>query len=125
MCNNCRCNNCKSFITTNAVTISGDNLVLNIPNNNYPNNVELCMVITQNIPAGSDSLPVLIQIGEGGPTYPFRTPSGHDIYADQLTTRRVYQMRVAADSGTFVYNGRYCLPVSAAIIPGSLPVAVT
>lgn len=122
-CMNSRCNNCKSFVTSNAITISGESLVVNIPTNNYPNNAEICLVLTQALPAGSDSLPVLIQIGEGGPTYPLRTMAGHNVYADQLTTRRIYNLRVAADSGTFVYNGRCSLPCSSAVVPGSLPVA--
>lgn len=119
-----KCNSCRNFVTTGAVTISGTTLVLQIPSNNYLNNQEVCICVAQPIPAGTtSSLNVVIQIGTDTTNlYPLRTKCGHNIYADQIKTRTLYCTRVATDSTTFVYNGRCPLPCTSAIMTGSLPV---
>ena len=119
-----KCNRCRNFVTTGAVTISGTTLVLQIPSNNYLNNQEVCICVAQPIPAGTtSSLNVVIQIGTDTTNlYPLRTKCGHNIYADQIKTRTLYCTRVATDSTTFVYNGRCPLPCTSAIMTGSLPV---
>lgn len=117
------CNRCSNFITTTSVTVSGTNLVLQIPSNNYSNDGEVCICVAQALPSGvSSSLSVVVQIGTATTLYPLRTKCGHNVYGDQIRTRTLYCTRVAADTATFVFNGRCRLPCTTAVIPGSLPI---
>lgn len=119
---NSNCNRCKNFVISTAVTLSGTNLVVTIPQNNYANDGEVCIAIAQPIPTGvSATNPVVIQIGTSSTQYPLITKCGHDVYADQVCTRKIYCTRVAADNGFFVYNGRCNLPCTDHIFPAALP----
>lgn len=121
-CINSNCNKCNHFVATLSTSISGGNLVLQIPANNYINNTEVCIAIAQAIPDGTTAaMPVVVQIGTDGTLYPLRTKCGHNIYADQVRSRRIYCTRVATDTASFIYNGRCNLPCTANIMPGSIP----
>lgn len=122
-CVNSRCNRCRNFVATTAVTVSGTNLVLQIPSNNYSNDSEVCICVAQPLPTGvTPKLTVVVQIGTAATLYSLRTKCGHNVYGDQIRTRTLYCTRVAADSATFVFNGRCALPCTDAVIPGSLPI---
>lgn len=117
-----KCNTCKRFVLSTAVTLSGTNLVITIPQNNYANNSEVCIAIAQPIPVGASAAnPVVIQIGAGKEQYPLITKCGHDVYADQVCTRKIYCTRVATDNSQFVYNGYAGLPCTSHIFPAALP----
>lgn len=122
-----RCNSCKNFVNSTAVTLSGTNLVIAIPQNNYINNSEVCICISQNIPSGvTGETQVVIQIGaDTATTYPLRTKCGHNIYGDQIKSRTLYCTRVATDTASFIYNGYKCLHCTAHIFPAALPVAAS
>lgn len=121
-----KCNTCKNFVLSTAVTLSGTNLVVTIPQNNYANNCEVCIAIAQPIPTGASATnPVVIQIGTATTQYPLITRCGHDVYADQVCTRKIYCTRVATDTATFVYNGRCNLPCTSHIFPAALPTTTT
>lgn len=119
----CNCNTCSKFVATTAVTLTGGNLVLQIPSNNYVNNGEVCICVAQSIPAGvTAATPVVVQIGAAVTTYPMKTKCGHNVYGDQIKSRKLYCTRVATDTAVFVYNGRCPLPCTKHIFPGSLPI---
>lgn len=119
-----RCNSCKNFVNSTAVTLSGTNLIITIPQNNYANNSEVCICVSQSIPAGvTGETQVVIQIGTATTNYPLVTKCGHNVYGDQITSRTLYCTRVATDTASFVYNGYKCLPCTAHIFPAALPVS--
>ena len=124
-CISSRCNSCKHFVTSTAVALTGGNLVITIPQNNYVNNSEVCICVAQNIPAGvTGETPVVIQIGTGATLFPLVTKCGHNVYGDQIRSRRIYCTRVATDTSRFVYNGRCNLPCTSHIFPAALPLTV-
>lgn len=116
------CNGCRSFVVTTAVATNGTDLVLQIPENNYINNTEVCIAIGQNIPSLSGILPVKVQIGADATLYDVVTRSGHYVYSDQVKKRNIYCTSVATDTLSFVYNGRCGLPCTSVIMPGSIPI---
>lgn len=121
-----KCNTCKNFVLSTEVALSGTNLVVTIPQNSYANDSEVCIAIAQPIPTGvSAANPVVIQIGTATTQYPLINRCGHDVYADQVCTRKIYCTRVAADNGFFVYNGRCNLPCTDHIFPAALPTTTT
>lgn len=119
---NSNCNKCNNFVATTAVTVSGTNLVLTIPSNNYRNDSNVCICVAQALPSGvTSALTVVVQIGTNQTLYPLRTACGHNVYGDQIFSRRMYCTKVATDSGTFVIRNSKCLPCTSAIMLGSLP----
>ena len=121
-----RCNRCRNFVTSSAVALTDGNLVITIPQNNYINNSEVCICIAQNIPAGvTGETPVVIQIGTDATLYSLVTRCGHNVYGDQVRSRRIYCTRVATDTARFVYNGRCNLPCTNHVFPAALPIAAT
>lgn len=97
----CNCNKSDTILTT-AVAISGNNLVLTIPNGTYPNCYNFILRLAQSVPLTATNLmPVVIQIGAGTTLYPFRQKAGHNVYANQLKARRNYMVHTAADTASF------------------------
>lgn len=93
---------CNRTILTTAVAVQGDNLVLTLPAGTYRNCGLYNIRIAQPIPAtATNLLAVAIQIGTDATLYPVRRKCGHALYANQVRTRRVYGLRVAADTQTF------------------------
>ena len=124
-CNNCssKCFNCRHFVNTVSVVNNTAQLVLQIPSNNYLNNSEVCIAVSQNVsPALTSVLPVKIQIGTDTDLYDLRDRNGHLVYSDQIRKRSIYCTRVATDTLSFVYNRRCNLPCTSFIMPGSLPI---
>lgn len=121
-----KCNSCRNFVLSTSVALSGSNLVITIPQNNYANNCGVCIAVAQTIPAGvTAETPVVIQIGTSDTLYPLRTKCGHNVYADQICTRKIYCTRVATDTASFIYNGHCSLPCTNHVFPAALPNTVT
>lgn len=94
--------NCKTILTT-AVAISGNNLVLTVPAMTFENCREYIIRIAQDIPVTATNLmTVAIQIGTASTLYAVVRNCGHNLYANQLRTRRNYRLKVAADVQRFV-----------------------
>lgn len=114
--------NCKTILTI-SVSIQGNNLVLNIPDGSYQNCRNYIIRIAQNIPATATNLMgVAIQIGNNATLYPVVRQCGHNLYANQVRTRRNYRMLVAADTQRFVITGGFicgenCGPIAAIPVP--------
>lgn len=94
--------NCRTILTT-AVAVVGNNLVLTIPAGQYDNCEVYHIRIAQSIPSTVTNLmPVVIEIGTSSTQYPVIRRCGHHLYANQVRTRRHYELKVAADTGLFV-----------------------
>lgn len=99
--------NCRTILTT-AVAVSGDDLILTIPEGTYANCENYVIRIAQDIPATATNLmPVIVEIGTAATQYPILRRCGHHLYANQIRTRRNYVLKVAADTGAFVLVGGY------------------
>lgn len=118
--------NCRTILTT-AVAVSGDNLVITIPEGTYANCENYVIRIAQDIPSTATNLmPVVIKIGTGATLYNVNRKCGHHLYANQVRTRRNYSLLVAADSATFVLECGYictCNCGTVASLPAPTPPA--
>lgn len=115
---------CPNLVQSTAVAVTGDNLVITIPDGIYANNRQLCLVVSQALPTLTAVYPVVIQIGTEATTYPLRCKKGHDVYSDQICSRKIYCLNVATDTRSFTYIGTRCLPSTAYSIPGYIPIPV-
>lgn len=99
------CNKNFRRVKTINITIFGDVLLLTIPAGNYfdDQRVEICTCQVLPCDITSDVV-VHIQLGDAGPQFPL-TACGHDVYGDQIRSRRCYCTRVATDTGVFAYAG--------------------
>ena len=99
--------NCRTILTT-AVAVSGDNLVITIPEGTYANCENYVIRIAQDLPTTATNLmPVMLVIGSAATQYPILRRCGHHLYANQIRTRRNYVLKVAADTGSFIFVGGY------------------
>lgn len=93
---------CCNEILTTAVAVTDDTLVLTIPDSTYINCQNYTLRLAQSIPTTATALmPVVIQIGTETTQYPLVKKCGHNVYANQLRTRRRYRVVVAADTARF------------------------
>lgn len=101
------CGACTHFVKSNSITVSGNNVVINIPvpELTLENGRKICICLAQAIPNGASlSQTVVITVGTGTTRYPLRTRSGNNVRGDQIKSRKVYHTFVAADSGLFVVS---------------------
>lgn len=102
------CGGCCHFIRTNSVTLTGNVLVLNIPQTTpqtfYSNKEKVCICIQQVLPNITSANTVAVTIGASATQYPLRTKCGNNVHADQIRSRKVYHTNVATDTGTFVVS---------------------
>lgn len=115
---------CKDILTT-SVSVVANTLVLTVPASTFVNCQQYTIRLAQDIPATATNLmPVVIQIGTGTTQYPFVKKCGHNVYANQLRTRRRYTVLTAADTARFVLcAGQLCGQNCGAV--ASLPVPTT
>lgn len=116
--------NCKDILTT-SVSVVANTLVLTVPASTFVNCQQYTIRLAQDIPATATNLmPVVIQIGTGTTQYPFVKKCGHNVYANQLRTRRRYTVLTAADTARFVLcAGQLCGQNCGTV--ASLPVPTT
>lgn len=57
------CGGCIHFVKTNSVTLQGNVLTLNIPQESYSNKERVCICIAQTIPSVTSADTVVITIG--------------------------------------------------------------
>lgn len=66
------CNRCDRFIKMSSITASSSNVLITVSSSPTLTNLKrFCLVLAQNLPQGSNTLPVQIRIG--GTTYPVYT----------------------------------------------------
>ena len=111
MCCDGNCKICKNLIISSAVTFTGGNLVINIPDGNYSRNCKYCIVIAQAIPAETTiGAPVYVTIGTGTTLFPMNKCNCAQATACAISTRRRYPVIVntTATGGSFKLLKRVC-----------------
>lgn len=109
------CKLCNRLIISQSLTFNTvGNLLVNIPAGSYANGEKVCIVIAQNIPAGTTiNAPVYVTIGTGATAYPLTSCDCRQLTACALRTRTKYSTRVVttATGGTFRLLGKAaCAP---------------
>lgn len=100
---------CNKLIISSAVTFTGGTLIINIPQASYRNNEKYCIVVAQNLPAGTTiNAPVVITIGTGTTQYPLLNCDCTPVYACAVNTRTRYSaiVRTNISSGSFILTGK-------------------
>lgn len=96
---------CKRLIISTAVTFTGGNLVITIPDGNYADCEKYCIVVAQNIPTTTTiTSPVVINIGTSTTNYPLVNPDCSQVTACSINRRTRYSTRVRTTptGGSFV-----------------------
>lgn len=115
---NCKndCKVCDRIVFSNSITVSGSNLVVNIPAGTYINRCRFCLVLVQTIPTTATiNMPVVVTIGTDTTQYPMVKCDCASVTACALRTRTRYPMMVVttATSGSFrVLRNLACAPVN-------------
>lgn len=109
------CKLCKRLVISQSLTFNTvGNLLVNIPAGSYANGEKYCIVIAQNIPAGTTiNAPVYVTIGTGTTAYPLTSCDCRQLTACALRTRTKYSTRVVTtpNGGSFRLLGKAaCAP---------------
>lgn len=105
------CQICKRLIISQAITFTGGNLVVNLPDGNYSNGEKYCIVLAQSIPtAATINAPVVFTIGSGTTQFPLTNRCCAPVTACGVRTRTKYSTNVvtSATGGTFRMIGKPC-----------------
>lgn len=105
------CQLCKRLIISQAITFTGGNLVVNLPDGNYSNGEKYCIVLAQSIPtAATINAPVVFTIGTGTTQFPLTNRCCAPVTACGVRTRTKYSTNVvtSATGGTFRMIGKPC-----------------
>lgn len=116
------CKLCNKLVISSAVTFTGGNLVINLPDGNYGNGCKYCIVVAQTIPAATTiNAPVYITIGAGTTLYPLNKCNCAQATACSIRTRTKYStiVHTTPTGGSFRLCGK--LPCAPSNNLGSLP----
>lgn len=105
------CSLCKNLVISQAVTFTGGNLIINLPQNSFRNCDKVCIVVAQAIPPTTTiNAPVFITIGTGTQQYPLTTKNCRQVTACGIRTRTRYSTCVItnATGATFRMLGQPC-----------------
>lgn len=105
------CQLCKRLILSQAITFTGGNLVVNLPDGNYSNGEKYCIVLAQSIPTTATiNAPVVFTIGSGTAQFPLTNRCCAPVTACGVRTRTKYSTIVVtnATGGTFRMIGKPC-----------------
>lgn len=100
---------CNNLIISTAVTFTGGNLVINLPDGSYNNREKYCIVVAQTIPEATTIVaPVVFTIGAGTTNYPLMNCDCTTVYACSINTRTRYGVCVFTDvaGGAFKLTGK-------------------
>lgn len=119
------CKLCKNLILSTAINYDAatNAVIVALPADVFENCKQYCIVLAQAIPeAATINSQVFFTIGTNPTQYPFVGKNCVPIYATQIRTRRIYQVKVNTDinTGVFRYVGG-CLPSANRAISNSLP----
>lgn len=116
-CNNgYACGGCVHFVKSTAVTLTGSNLAITIPNQVLTNHEKICLCIAQAIPAGVTA-DTTVSISVNGTTVEMMTTCGNHVYADQIRSRKVYPLNIATDTPAAVVTSNNKLCRTAHVFP--------
>lgn len=105
------CQLCKRLILSQAITFTGGNLVVNLPDGNYSNGEKYCIVLAQSIPTTATiNAPVVFTIGTGTAQFPLTNRCCAPVTACGVRTRTKYSTIVvtSATGGAFRMIGKPC-----------------
>lgn len=108
---------CYKFISSTAVTVSGTQVVIQIPANTFNNGDNICLLVAQDIPSASSANTVTVQIGSSGTAYPMIKICGDNVRADQIRSNTAYKLYVGTDPGHFTVKNSRCLPCTSFVTP--------
>lgn len=97
MCGNNGCKVCPNLVASTEVAVAANELQITIPAMTINNNEKICLLIAQAIPAGADALPVVILNGTGGTVIQMINRCGDGVRADQIRSRKIYNLRVVTE----------------------------
>lgn len=107
---NCNKRICDKLIISQAVTFTNNTLIINLPEGNYGNGCNYCIIVAQNLPDETTIVaPVAITIGDDATTtYPLMNCDCTNVYACSINKRTRYSVVVRTDisSGVFKLLGR-------------------
>ena len=99
------CKLCDRLIISQAITFTGGNLVVNLPDGSYNNNEKYCIVLAQAIPATTTiNAPVVITIGTGTQQYPLVNRCCRPVTACGVRTRTRYSTCVETSATSAVFK---------------------
>lgn len=124
------CKLCDRLIISQAITFTGGNLVVNLPDGSYNNNEKYCIVLAQAIPETTTiNAPVVITIGTGTQQYPLVNRCCRPVTACGVHTRTRYStcVETSATSAVFKMLGEPCCQPNNNLrsVNGTAPVADT
>lgn len=105
------CQLCRRLIISQAITFTGGNLVVNLPDGSYSNGEKYCIVLAQTIPTTATiNAPVVFTIGTGTTQFPLTNRCCAPVTACGVRTRTKYSTNVvtSATGGTFRMIGKPC-----------------
>lgn len=108
---NGNCKLCPRLIISTAVTFTGGNLIINIPEGSYQRGCHYCIVIAQSIPAAATiNAPVYITIGADTVLYPLNKCDCTPATACLIHARMKYPVTVntTATGGSFRLRRKVC-----------------
>ena len=97
MCGNNGCKVCPNLVASTEVAVAANELQITIPAMTINNNEKICLLIAQAIPAVADALPVVILNGTGGTVIQMINRCGDGVRADQIRSRKIYNLRVMTE----------------------------
>ena len=102
------CQVCPNLVAVTEVTVGTTSLELTIPTQNITNKERICLYSQIAIP--SSTLPVTIT--NGTDVINLITPCGNLVRADQLRTRRIYNVYIATDSSNAIVRSNNLCPTA-------------
>ncbi len=124
------CRLCDNLVISQAVTFTGGNLVINLPEGSYANNRKVCIIVAQTIPTTTTiNAPVYVTIGTGTQLYPLVKRNCRQVTACGIRTRTRYStcVETTPTSGLFRMLGQPCCAPNnnLASINGTAPTTTT
>jgi len=127
------CGGCINFVKSTNVTLNGDTLVIEIPNEELTNGLQRCICIAQDIPTYTAIPNISIKVGLNTYEIVHSCSCGlqgvpNKLYANQLrqnngkmASRQILKVRYALDTQFFGYCGYSPLCISNVICPQPEP----
>lgn len=108
---------CSQFISSTTVSVSGTEVVIQIPTNTFNNGDLIRLLVAQDIPSALGTNTVSIQIGSSTTTYPLIKRCGDNVRGDQIRRNTIYNLYVGTSPGHFMVRNSQCLPSTSYVSP--------
>lgn len=113
---------CKRLVDSVSVAVTGDVLVINIPQANYDNCEKLCILVAQAIPTtATRGMPVVVTIGADTTQYPIVRCNGNPVTQEYIGQGNIYPIKVQTNATSAVFRVLCELCCASTNIP-SIPV---